>query len=58
MSTDTPETDFDLQAGYDSARRSYGDRYADYLIRHDQELIAKGRPVTAWPASLQGNDGD
>ena len=50
--------DFDLQDGYDSARRSYGDRYADYLIQHDQELLAKGRPVTAWPDSLRGNDGD
>ena len=58
MSTDIPEIDFDLQAGYDSARKSYGDSYADYLIKHDQELRAKGWPLTAWPRSLQGNDGD
>lgn len=50
--------DPDLQAGYDAARRRHGDHYADYLIRHDLELRAKGRPLTAWPASLRGNDGD
>ena len=47
-----------LQAGYDAARRSYGDSYADYLISHDQELRAKGRIPRPWPISLQGNDGD
>ena len=47
-----------LEAGYTAARKAYGDSYADYLIRHDQELLAKGRGVVQWPASLQGNDGD
>ena len=48
----------EFQAGYDTARRNHGDSYADYLIRHDQELIAKGRAIRPWPLSLQGNDGD
>jgi hypothetical protein len=48
----------ELQIGYDKARAMYGDSYADYLIRHDNELRAAGRPPTPWPLSLQGNDGD
>jgi hypothetical protein len=48
----------EFQAGYNMARRMYGDSYADYLIRHDQELITKDRTVRPWPLSLQGNDGD
>jgi hypothetical protein len=48
----------EFQAGYDTARRCYGDSYADYLIKHDGELIAKGRVIRPWPLSLQGNDGD
>jgi hypothetical protein len=36
----------------------YGDSYADYLINHDRELAGKGRALTPWPRSLQGNDGD
>jgi hypothetical protein len=48
----------EFQAGYDTARQCYGDRYADYLIQHDQELIAKRRTLRPWPLSLQGNDGD
>lgn len=46
------------QNGYDSARQMYGDSYADYLIKHDRELTSKGRALTPWPRSLQGNDGD
>lgn len=49
--------DPDLRAGYDAARR-HGDSYAAYIIQHDLELRAKGRPITAWPTSLRGNDGD
>jgi hypothetical protein len=48
----------ELQAGYDAARRTHGDRYADYLIKHDQELRDKGHAPRPWPLSLQGNDGD
>lgn len=47
-----------LQAGYDAARQTHGDRYADYLITHDRELISKRRDPRPWPLSLQGNDGD
>lgn len=48
-----------LDAGYAKARATYGDAYADYLIRHDDELRAKGyRSLRVWPDSLQGNDGD
>jgi len=53
-----PDPDGWLQAGYDTARRNHGDSYADYLIRHDQELRDKGRTIRPWPLSLQGNDGD
>lgn len=50
----TPE----ILEGYDIARDMYGDGYADYLAEHDSELLAKGRTIRPWPASLADNDGD
>lgn len=47
-----------LEEGYAKARETYGGRYADYLVKHDEELVAKGRQPKPWPLSLQGNDGD
>lgn len=48
----------ELIDGYALARKMYGDSYADYLIEHDAELLAKGRELKPWPLCLQGNDGE
>jgi hypothetical protein len=50
-------TNPDLEQGYEKARRSHGDRYAEYLRAHNAELVAKGIAPKPWPQSLMGNDG-
>lgn len=48
----------DVLAGFYAGRKAYGDGYADYLIRHAGELLAKGYVPRAWPECLIGNDGE